>query len=88
MDDLPQAERQRGDDEDARGVTESPSHADHPRAAPGPERERRERGEMIGTREHVEEPGEEAGQARGDHGRRSYPSFLETPRNLAAMMSA
>jgi hypothetical protein len=50
-------------------VAETPAQSDRPRAAARLQRERRERGQVIGAREDMEETGKEAGKARGDHGR-------------------
>jgi hypothetical protein len=67
VDDAPEPEREGRDDEDARRMAEPPPHPDDPRAPPGGERERRERGEMVGAGEDVKESGEESRAAGGQH---------------------
>jgi len=69
MDDVPQAERERRDDRHSRSVAETPAQSNRPRPATRLERERRERGQVIGAGEDVEETGKEAREARSDHGR-------------------
>src|SRR5262249_15397688 len=52
----------------ARGVTETPAHPDDPRAPARLERQGRERGEMIGPGVNVDQPGDQSGQGRAQHG--------------------
>ena len=88
MDDLPQPEGEGGHDQHAGRMSQPPAEADGPGPATGPQRERRKGGQVVGPREHVEQAGEQAGDAGGRHERRSYlpgrlpPNVLRQRRDI------
>ena len=65
---LPQQNAEQRDDDHAGGVTEPPRPSSHPALATPIDCERRNRGEMIGTGQHVKQPGDSAGE-HDQHGR-------------------
>src|SRR5439155_23727141 len=59
--------RQQGHDDDAGGVAESPRPAGKPSTAAIFHRERRDRRQMVGPRQHMEQTGKRAGQRDKNH---------------------